>query len=63
MQVLGKWTTVHRFLITYLPSNDDMSLEEAKNVGWAWFTLERKNHLWMTGDCLSPVKMTLSPED
>ena len=54
MHVLDKCMTGHRLLITYLPSDDVMSLEEFENKGRDWV---------MTDDCLIPIKMTLSAED
>ena len=54
MHVLDKCVTCLRLLITYLPSNDVMSLEEFQTVSRAWVT---------SADWLVPEMMTLSVED
>ena len=49
--------------ITYLPTTDDVSLEEVENVGRACVTLGSKHCLWMAGDSLFQINLILSPEN
>ena len=60
MHVLDIWYTSYRLLTKYLPSNEEVSLLEAENVGGAWVA-----HAMMCGPCMdsdnfSAIKMTLS---
>ena len=60
MHVLDIWHTSYRLLIKYLPSNEDMSLQEVENVGSAWEALAMMHGSSMDGDGFSAIKMTLS---
>ena len=47
-------------LIKYLPSDEEVSLEEVENVGRAWVVIGMMHGPCIAGDGLSTIKMTLS---
>ena len=60
MHVQDIWPIGYRLLIRYLPSDEDVSLEEVENVGMVWVALGMMNGPCTAGDVLSAIKMTLS---
>ena len=60
MHVLDIWHTHNRILIKYLPSDEDVSLQELKNVGMAWVALAMMHGLCTDDDGFSTIKITLS---